>query len=46
MTERQKLLSPEDVQRNRMAEARSEVLREFFRSKGYTEPGKPDRKGL
>jgi RNA polymerase primary sigma factor len=46
MTERQKMLSPEDVQRNRMAEARSEVLREFFRSKGYREEGPADRKGL
>ncbi|MFM7208460.1 MAG: sigma factor-like helix-turn-helix DNA-binding protein, partial [Verrucomicrobiota bacterium] len=46
MTERQKMLSPEDVQRNRMAEARSEVLREFFRSKGFREDGPDDRKGL
>ncbi|MFM7398809.1 MAG: RNA polymerase sigma factor RpoD/SigA [Verrucomicrobiota bacterium] len=46
MTERQKLLSLEDVQRNRMAEARSEVLREFFRSKGFREDGPADRKGL
>ncbi|MBM3825156.1 MAG: sigma-70 family RNA polymerase sigma factor [Verrucomicrobia bacterium] len=46
MTERQKMLSPEDVQRNRMAEARSEVLREFFRSKGFREDGPADRKGL
>ena len=34
MTERQKLLTPEDVQKNKLAEARSEVLSEFFRSKG------------
>jgi len=34
MTERQKLLTPEDVRKNKMAEARSEVLSEFFRSKG------------
>jgi hypothetical protein len=34
--ERQKLLTAEDVQKNRLAEARSEVLSEFFRSKGVT----------
>jgi len=46
MTERQKLLSPEDVRRNRMAEARSEVLREFFRSKGFRPDQPDDRRGL
>lgn len=48
MTERQKLLTPEDVQKNKMAEARSEVLSEFFRSKGITVPpkGRPSREGL
>ena len=34
MTERQKLLTPDDVRKNKMAEARTEVLSEFFRSKG------------
>ncbi|MCX8489192.1 MAG: RNA polymerase sigma factor RpoD/SigA [Opitutales bacterium] len=48
MTERQKLLTPEDVKKNRMAEARSEVLSEFFRSKGIAEPpkGRTPREGL
>jgi len=48
MTERQKLLTPEDVKKNRMAEARSEVLSEFFRSKGITSPpkGRSGREGL
>ena len=48
MTERQKLLTPEDVKKNRMAEARSEVLSEFFRSKGIAAPpkGRPGREGL
>ena len=40
MTERQKLLTPEDVRKNKLAEARSEVLSEFFRSKGITPEGK------
>jgi len=48
MTERQKLLTPEDVRKNKLAEARSEVLSEFFRSKGVSAPGKgkPGREGL
>ena len=48
MTERQKLLTPEDVRKNRMADARAEVLREFFRSKGARLPDRqrPDREGL
>jgi RNA polymerase primary sigma factor len=48
MTERQKLLTPEDVKKNKLAEARSEVLSEFFRSKGMVVPpkGKPSREGL
>ena len=49
MTERQKLLTPEDVRKNQLATARSEVLGEFFRSKGMgpTPPkGRPDRGGL
>lgn len=48
MTERQKLLTPEDVQKNKLAEARSEVLSEFFRSKGIAVPpkGRPSREGL
>ena len=48
MTERQKLLTPEDVRKNRMADARAEVLREFFRSKGAQVPDRrrPDREGL
>lgn len=49
MTERQKLLTPEDVRKNQLAAARSEVLGEFFRSKGLgpTPPkGRPDRTGL
>ncbi len=48
MTERQKLLTPEDVKKNKLAEARSEVLSEFFRSKGMvvTPKGRPPREGL
>jgi len=48
MTERQKLLTPEDVRKNRMADARAEVLREFFRSKGAQVPDRRrlDREGL
>ena len=49
MTERQKLLTPEDVRKNQLAAARSEVLGEFFRSKAIspTPPkGQPDREGL
>ncbi|MEY4273030.1 MAG: hypothetical protein RL250_1896 [Verrucomicrobiota bacterium] len=48
MTERQKLLTPEDVRRNQLADARAEVLREFFRSKGIKdEPrGRTAREGL
>jgi RNA polymerase primary sigma factor len=48
MTERQKLLTPEDVRKNKLAEARSEVLSEFFRSKGVTVPpkGRAAREGL
>jgi len=48
MTERQKLLTPEDVRKNRMADARAEVLREFFRSKGGKVPDRrlSDRAGL
>ena len=48
MTERQKLLTPEDVRKNRMADARAEVLREFFRSKGAKVPDRrlSDREGL
>ncbi len=43
MTERQKLLTPEDVQKNKMAEARTEVLSEFFRAKGGPARAKPPR---
>ena len=49
MTERQKLLTPEDVRKNQLATARSEVLGEFFRSKGICPAppkGQPDREGL
>ncbi|MDP4591859.1 MAG: sigma-70 family RNA polymerase sigma factor [Opitutales bacterium] len=49
MTERQKLLTPEDVRKNQLAAARSEVLGEFFRSKGIspTPPkGRTEREGL
>ena len=49
MTERQKLLTPEDVRKNQLATARSEVLGEFFRSKGMgpTPPkGRTEREGL
>ena len=48
MTERQKLLTPEDVKKNKLAEARSEVLSEFFRSRGIVVPtkGRPGRDGL
>lgn len=48
MTERQKLLSPDDVKRNQLSKARSDVMNEFFRSKGAVEPDKkrPGREGL
>ncbi len=48
MTERQKLLTPEDVKKNKLAEARSEVLSEFFRSKGAVTPSenRTSREGL
>ena len=49
MTERQKLLTPEDVRKNQLSAARSEVLGEFFRSKGInpTPPkGRTERDGL
>jgi RNA polymerase primary sigma factor len=49
MTERQKLLTPEDVRKNQLSAARSEVLGEFFRSKGInpTAPkGRTERDGL
>ena len=48
MAERQKLLTPEDVKKNKLAEARSEVLSEFFRSKGIAAPpkGRAGREGL
>ncbi len=46
MTERQRLLTPDDVRRNQLADARAEVLREFFRSKGMQVPERPDRSGL
>jgi RNA polymerase primary sigma factor len=48
MTERQKLLTPEDVKKNKLAEARSGVLSEFFRSKGIATPpkGRAGREGL
>ena len=47
MTERQKLLTPEDVRRNQLADARAEVLREFFRSKGMKDSARerPGRDG-
>jgi len=44
---RQKILSPEDVQEHRLAEARAEVLREFFTAKGMKlPPAKRRREGL
>lgn len=49
MTERQKLLTPEDVRKNQLAAARSEVLGEFFRSKGINPSppkGRIEREGL
>jgi RNA polymerase primary sigma factor len=49
MTERQKLLTPEDVRKNQLAAARSEVLGEFFRSKGINPSptkARSDREGL
>ncbi|NBV38307.1 MAG: hypothetical protein EBS00_01870, partial [Verrucomicrobia bacterium] len=46
MTERQKLLTPEDVRKNKLADARAEVLSEFFRSKGAKIPARPHREGL
>ena len=47
MTERQKLLTPEDVRKNKMAEARTEVLSEFFRSKGIqSDKSRRPREGL
>jgi RNA polymerase primary sigma factor len=46
MTERQKLLTPEDVRKNKLADARAEVLSEFFRSKGAKIPTRAHREGL
>ena len=48
MTERQKVLSPEDVKRNQLSKARSDVMNEFFRSKGALGPDRkrPGREGL
>ncbi len=49
MTERQKLLTPEDVRKNQLSAARSEVLGEFFRSKGINPSapkGRTERDGL
>ena len=49
MTERQKLLTPEDVRKNQLSAARSEVLGEFFRSKGINPSapkGRSERDGL
>jgi len=46
MTERQKMLTPEDVRLNQLADARAEVLSEFFRSKGGPSSDKPSRPGL
>jgi hypothetical protein len=48
MTERRRVLTPEDVRQNKLAEARTEVLREFFRSKGATPSARrrADREGL
>ena len=43
-TERQKLLTPEDVQERRMAEARAEVLRDFFTAKGMKNAPAPRRR--
>ena len=45
---RQKLLTPEDVQKNKLAEARAGVLSDFFKSKGVkpTDKPKPLREGL
>ena len=46
MTERQKMLTPDDVRLNQLADARAEVLSEFFRSKGGLSSDKPSRPGL
>jgi RNA polymerase primary sigma factor len=46
MTERQKMLTPDDVRLNQLADARAEVLSEFFRSKGGPSSDKPSRPGL
>ena len=40
------ITTPDDVRRNQLADARAEVLREFFRSKGMQVPERPDRSGL
>ena len=46
MTERQKMLTPDDVRENQLADARAEVLSEFFRSKGGPSSDKQKRAGL
>jgi RNA polymerase primary sigma factor len=45
MTERQKMLTTEDVRRNQLADARAEVLSEFFKAKGI-KPDQNSRPGL
>ena len=46
MTERQKMLTTEDVRKNQLADARAEVLSEFFKAKGMKLPDSNSRPGL
>jgi len=46
MTERQKMLTTEDVRKNQLADARAEVLSEFFKAKGMKAPDQNSRPGL
>jgi len=46
MTERQKMLTTEDVRKNQLADARAEVLSEFFKAKGMKVPDQNSRPGL
>jgi RNA polymerase primary sigma factor len=46
MTERQKMLTTEDVRKNQLADARAEVLSEFFKAKGMKSPNQNSRPGL
>lgn len=46
MTERQKMLTADDVLKNQLADARAEVLGEFFKTKSIKNLDQPKRPGL